>query len=255
MASATNGDKLAENVDKYRRELKEKNKTCFVVGYTGEVGKELVKELSASQVFSKVKLIGRRKVEFDDDRKNFEQTVVDFDNLDPHAGEFDCDVGYCALGTTKGKSGKDGFIKIDHDYVLSVAKLAKQGSCSHFNLISSSGANEHSWFLYPQTKGQVEREISELGFPRFTVYRPAFLLCDREEKRSGERFALTVFKPLIWLAPTRTGIHTDKLARAMINCTAFPQSQEPKILNKSSNGNEFEIFENPSIHKLEKGEI
>lgn len=38
------------------------SKMAFVVGYTGEVGKELVKELLKRNVFQKVVLVGRREV-------------------------------------------------------------------------------------------------------------------------------------------------------------------------------------------------
>ena len=47
-------------------DFKNKNMTAFVLGYTGEVGKQLVKELASSKIFQKVVLIGRRKVEYDD---------------------------------------------------------------------------------------------------------------------------------------------------------------------------------------------
>ena len=43
------------------------NNSCFVVGYTGEVGKELVKELLTRKVFSRVTLIGRREVQYSDE--------------------------------------------------------------------------------------------------------------------------------------------------------------------------------------------
>ena len=37
----------------------------FVIGYTAATGKELVKELAACKRFTRVVLIGRRKVEFE----------------------------------------------------------------------------------------------------------------------------------------------------------------------------------------------
>lgn len=40
-------------------------KTAFVIGYTGAVGKEVVKSLAESMRFEKIVLIGRRKVEYD----------------------------------------------------------------------------------------------------------------------------------------------------------------------------------------------
>ena len=40
-----------------------------------------------------------------------EQRIVDFDNLTEYKDTFkDLDTGFCCLGTTKGKSGKVGFI-------------------------------------------------------------------------------------------------------------------------------------------------
>ena len=54
---------MAEN----REELKAKNLSAFVLGYTGETGKALVKEILTSKVFSRVVLIGRRQVQYDDE--------------------------------------------------------------------------------------------------------------------------------------------------------------------------------------------
>lgn len=46
-----------EDLEKFRKE----GHVAFVVGYTGETGKELVKALSATKPFTRVVLIGRRK--------------------------------------------------------------------------------------------------------------------------------------------------------------------------------------------------
>ena len=90
----------------------------FVVGATGAVGKEVVKVLSLNEAFSKVTIIGRRKLDLDAEKyKKVDQCIVDFDKLEDYAHVFEgFDIGFCCLGTTKGKSGTAGFIKVDHDY-------------------------------------------------------------------------------------------------------------------------------------------
>ena len=55
-----------------------------------------------------------------------------------------------SLGTTRAKSGKAGFIKVDKDYVLSFAEKSKAAGVKQFHLMSSQGANANSYFLYTQ---------------------------------------------------------------------------------------------------------
>jgi oxidoreductase len=43
------------------------NKTCFVLGASGESGKALVKELVRLRPFERIVLIGRRKLEYQDE--------------------------------------------------------------------------------------------------------------------------------------------------------------------------------------------
>jgi len=45
-----------------------------------------------------------------------------------------------------------GFYRVDHDFVINSAQLAKNGGCSQFHLISSVGANKDSSFLYTRAK-------------------------------------------------------------------------------------------------------
>ena len=47
---------------------------------------------------------------------------------------------------------QDGFVRVDHDYVLKAAELAKAGGCSQFHLESSRGADKDSSFLYLKVK-------------------------------------------------------------------------------------------------------
>ncbi len=45
--------------------------------------------------------------------------------------------------------------KVDFDYVVKFARLAKEQNIDNFHLVSSAGANSKSWFLYMKTKGEV----------------------------------------------------------------------------------------------------
>ena len=153
-----------------------------------------------------------------------EQKVVDFDNLAQHGESFTgVDTDFCCLGTTRGKAGKEGFIKVDYDYVLESAKLLKDANCSDFHL-TSKGSNKDSWFLYPSTKGKVEEAVKEVEFPRLTVYRPGLLKCERQESRTGE--GLTN-KANTWSIPT------SMVAQAMVATSLTPPTPGMEVLEHS----------------------
>ncbi len=58
---------MAEAAEGNRAKFREEGKSAFVLGYTGETGKELVKELLTSKVFSRLVLIGRREVKYEEE--------------------------------------------------------------------------------------------------------------------------------------------------------------------------------------------
>lgn len=53
---------------------RQKNKTCFILGGSGETGKALLKELVERNIFSRITLIGRRQLTFED--KAYENLVM-----------------------------------------------------------------------------------------------------------------------------------------------------------------------------------
>ena len=55
--------------------------TALLLGATGETGRELLKHLCDCGQYTKVILVGRRKVEDGPTSDKVEQRVVDFDNL------------------------------------------------------------------------------------------------------------------------------------------------------------------------------
>ncbi|XP_074660117.1 protein HTATIP2-like [Tubulanus polymorphus] len=220
--------KVAEGAEQNTAMFKEKGLTAFVVGYTGATGRVLVRQLLEKQIFKRLVLIGRRKVEFEDDLyKDVEQKIVDFDNLSEHADAFaDTDVGYCCLGTTRGKSGVEGFKKVDYEYVMKTAEVSKSAGTKHFHLMSSLGANKNSRFLYPQTKGKIEADVAALGFEHMSIYRPGVLLTKRDELRPAEWIFQGLLKPLTKIS-SNIGASTETVAEGIIVNTVSAETRKP----------------------------
>ncbi|XP_068117883.1 oxidoreductase HTATIP2-like isoform X3 [Hyperolius riggenbachi] len=233
---------MAADIGTLREEYRKLNRSCFLLGASGETGKELLKQILQSRLFSKITLIGRRKLEYEDPAyKDVLQEVVDFEKLDDYASAFQGhDVGFCCLGTTRGKSGEAGFIRVDHDYVVKSAELAKSGGCKHFNLESSKSADKGSSFLYLRVKGEVEAEIEEMGFERFSIFRPALLMVDRKEFLPGEWFMRKMMAPIAYMFPTAYTVPMTTLVKAMLNNAVMPSDKK------------VELLENKAIHSLGK---
>ena len=209
-------------------------KVALVLGASGETGKEVVRQLVGSDGYSQVNIVTRRQLDFPKDEPGYNkisQKIVDFDQLEQFSSAFaGADTAFCCLGTTRAAAGAEGFVKVDHDYVLHSAKILHTNNCSDFHLLTSKGSNADSWFLYPSTKGKVEAAVADVGFPRLTIYRPGLLLCERPNRprRMFEEFAQKVAgwidKSHGWSVPTTI------LAAAMVNNAGTEQAEAVKIL-------------------------
>ncbi|XP_008302881.1 oxidoreductase HTATIP2 [Stegastes partitus] len=224
---------MAEDMKTLEENFRQQNRSCFILGASGETGKVLLQELLERNIFSKITLIGRRKLTFEGKAyENVAQEVVDFEKLDEHAAAFQGhDVGYCCLGTTRAKAGADGFVRVDRDYVLKSAELAKAGGSSQFHLQSSRGADKGSSFLYLQVKGQVEADIEALGFDRYAIYRPGVLLVDRQESRPAEWLTRKFFG--VFSSKTMS-VPVEAVAKAMVSNTVLQPEQKTEILENKA---------------------
>ncbi|XP_007954081.2 oxidoreductase HTATIP2 [Orycteropus afer afer] len=235
-AESEAGSRMAEALPKLRENFRMQNKSVCILGASGETGKVLLKEILEQGLFSKITLIGRRKLIFEEDAyKNVNQEVVDFEKLDDYASAFQGhDVGFCCLGTTRKKAGADGFVRVDRDYVLKSAELAKAGGCKHFNLLSSQGADKSSNILYLQVKGEVEGRVGELKFDRYSIFRPGVLLCDRQESRPGEWLIRKFFGflPESWANAYSVPVVT--VVRAMLNNAVRPADKKMELLDNKA---------------------
>lgn len=192
--------------------------SALVAGGTGLVGSHLVNYLVDSEQFEDVKVIIRKGSAY----KNENVTVieVDYDDLMSFKDDLKANVVFCCLGTTMKKAGsKEQFYKVDFNYPLTLAEIAKEHQCRQFNIITASGANERSMFFYNKVKGEVEHAISKLDLRSFNVFRPSLLLGSRNEQRTGEKIGIIFMKiinPLmVGVLRKYRGIRAEDVARAM----------------------------------------
>jgi uncharacterized protein YbjT (DUF2867 family) len=93
-----------------------------------------------------------------------ENPLVDFEHLPADAPWWSVDGVICTLGTTIRKAGpQEAFRRVDHDYPLSVARLARQHGAQAYVLNSATGADPRSRFFYNRVKGEVEEALRGVG--------------------------------------------------------------------------------------------
>jgi len=62
---------------------------------------------------------------------------------------------------------QEGFKRVDHDYVLKTAELAKAGGLKHMEFMSTYGANHKSGNLYTGTKVGTKNTINFTNASRY----------------------------------------------------------------------------------------
>lgn len=169
-------------------------KSALVLGATGVVGRELVRELCESPGYDEVEAWARREIGFC--HPELRARIVDFEGISdiaPHK----FDEIFCALGTTmKQADSHEVFLRVDVNYVYAAAKWDKAAGVRRFVLVSSLGANEGLLSFYLRAKGRIERRVSELGFDSLQIVRPPLILGERSDTRPIERLAAAAFKLL-----------------------------------------------------------
>ena len=164
-----------------------------IIGATGGIGKQLIKSLAQHDRCEKITVLVRRKLEeWDTEEIKAKLNVVECEDMDKMAdlkSKFEGhDMFYCCLGTRVG-NGKDLFIKVDYQYPLDFAKMAKDVGAKGYILTSSIGADPTAWSLYSKTKGQVEEALKEVGIDNLTILRPGVLKERDADFRFGEWLA------------------------------------------------------------------
>lgn len=195
-------------------------RTTLLLGATGLVGRELLRLLLDDSRVERVTVIARRPSGTVHPR--LDERILDLSEMQKHPEAFAAEAIFCALGTTIKKAGsQERFRAVDYEYPLMAARLGKEHGARHYLLVSALGANAKSRVFYNRVKGEVERDLLTLNYPRTTIARPALLLGDREEFRLGER----VFERLGWLMPpVYKPVHARDVAAALVEASHSQES-------------------------------
>lgn len=168
-------------------------KEYLIAGATGLVGSELVTQLLASADTGNIWLLGRRAVDTADQRvKNIS---YDFQGEPKFSAKPKSPVAFCTLGTTIKQAGsQEAFRKVDYDFVLRFAEVAKELGASSLHVVTAHGAAKNSMIFYNRVKGEIEETLRNVGLASVHIYRPSLLIGDRKEQRAGEGFATAAAK-------------------------------------------------------------
>lgn len=195
------------------------NRSALVLGSTGLIGRQLTALLAAHPAYDQVTLLGRRHLGIEDAR--LRKITCSLDEMAAQPAAFAVDDVFCCLGSTLKQAGsKAAFRKVDHDYCVEAARLAREQGARCFVMVSAVNANPHGLSFYARVKGEAERDIEALSLPSVAFVQPSLLQGERHESRPGERIGqlvLGAIKPLTnWSRAAWLPVGADEVARAML---------------------------------------
>ena len=194
------------------------------VGATGLVGRLVLARLLESPQVARVVAPTRRSLGITHPRLH--NPVVDFEALPEDAEWWAVDAVICTLGTTIADAGSQAaFRRVDHDYPLQVARLARRHGASGYALNSAMGASARSSIFYNRVKGELEDALAALDYPSLVLVRPGLIDGERERPRAGEGLALAVSRVLRPLLPRKwRPSRAVRIADALVDAALHPVS-------------------------------
>jgi uncharacterized protein YbjT (DUF2867 family) len=218
-------------------------KRLVIVGATGMVGGYALRYALEDPAVGAVTAIGRKKLGFLHLKLN-EVLHSDFADCSalaaPLAGQ---DAAVFCLGTYTGVVTDAELRTITLDYTVEFARVLHASSPgASFSFLSGSGADPtgQSRLPYARYKGEAENQLLAAGFPRVSIFRPAYIypVEPRKEPTFSYRLLRGVYPAFRALFPNQV-IRADDLARVMVDAAVQGTTQ--------GNG---PVFENRDIRAM-----
>ena len=166
--------------------------TVAIIGATGAVGKEILKEILSCEYYERIYVLGRNSISRLPEDDKLTKIVIDFENMRFDTSILDNADIFASLGTTiKIAGSKENQRKIDVDYTVNFAKLC-EGKVRSFNVVSAIGANSKSKNFYNSLKGELEDKLKEMNLGILRIFQPSLLICKREDERFFEELFIKI---------------------------------------------------------------
>lgn len=202
-------------------------KTAIVIGATGLTGKHIVNFLLESDMYEKVVIFSRRKLQIDDPK--LLTHLIDFDHIDEWSHLIQGDDLFSAMGTTLRQAGnKDAFFKVDYTYQANFIEKASANGVTRLFLISAPGVSHKSTVLYNRVKAKLDDFVKTLNFETLVFFRPSIIHGEREISRLGERVGESILNfTSKWVPGMKKfkPISGEELGHAIVNCATSELSK------------------------------
>ncbi len=191
---------------------------AFILGATGAVGQQLLRQLVDSDKFSKLHVPLRSDLNLKSKKIHqypFETFFRPWE-LDQNVTDF----FYCFGSTLKEAGSPEAFKDLELSVAHQALVVAKQIQARRFYLISAKGVDPQSFSAYLRLKSEVEKVLKDHLFQSFYIYRPSLILTPRKELRLMELMAQKCLSPLKSplqnYLPNSAPLSAEQIAKAMV---------------------------------------
>jgi uncharacterized protein YbjT (DUF2867 family) len=185
--------------------------TAFVLGATGFVGREVVRQLCVrgTKTYAHVRPDSKSLVEwqtrFGELGAEVDTTAWDVAALAARWRELKPDQVYVLIGTTRSRAKADAvqgniYEQVDYGLTKLAVDAARASEVSpRIVYLSSVGADPKARSAYLSWRGKAEEAVTTSGLP-WAIARPSIITGERDESRVGERTAAIVGDGLLAVA-------------------------------------------------------
>ena len=192
-----------------------------IVGATGMVGGYALRYALDHPAVGEVTTVGRKKTGVSHPRLR-EVVHADFADCSAVADALSGQrAAIFCLGVYTGAVADEEFRRITVDYPAEFARVLKGSSPdAAFSFLSGNGADPtgRSRMVFARYKGEAEKALLAVAFPRTYVFRPAYIypVEPRREPNLGYRLLRTIYPAFQLFFPNQV-IRSDDLGRAMVD--------------------------------------
>lgn len=167
-------------------------KKAILFGASGFIGSHLLTDLLNNPNYEQVIAVVRKPLP--ETHTKLKMLIGDFQTLPTLKQELVADEIFIALGTTRKNTPQlEEYYRVDHDYPLLAAKIAKDNGATSVFIVTAIGADANSRFFYIKTKGEIERDIKALDYSYTHIFQPSMIVGSRQEKRTMEKIIIQVW--------------------------------------------------------------